>query len=331
MTCISDETSEKIASWSFVFSLAVVVIHCAWTATSPLGRLTIALFRDTLSRMAVPFFFACSGFFLARHFDAPGWWWREVGKRMRSLAVPYVIWTFALAAVLYAESREIMGPGVLGIDPRKMPALEPLWYVRCLFVFVVLSPVFKWALDRRRCWTLGISYCAMFGLASALQAGWLTDADGVGGLLCYGFSLEGLFYFLGGMCIQRHWRGVLARGTCAGLLLLGAVLIAFRLWMIHRGVSSWVDVRCLITPVVLVGIAGYARPFALPGFLRGCAFPIFLMHGVVLMVLRRWGGTCHHCNPWLELAACVVVPIAFCNVVRRVWPRAASVLFGGRA
>jgi len=118
--------TEKVGVLSFAFALAVVVIHCSWTADSTFGRLLILLFRDTLARMAVPFFFVCSGYFLARHFDEEGWWRREVGKRIFSLGAPYVFWTLALAVVLFFEAHEVMGIGGLGVNICKMPALAPL-------------------------------------------------------------------------------------------------------------------------------------------------------------------------------------------------------------
>jgi len=330
MTSVSRDMSEKLAFWSIFFSVSVVVIHCAWTAETAVGRLLVALFRDTLARLAVPFFFACSGFFLARHFDEAGWWRREAGKRLLSLVVPYVIWTLALAAVLAVEAHERMGLGGFGLDLRKMPALAPLWYVRCLLVFVFVSPVLRRVLDRSPRLTLTVSYGALLGLSFALLAGRLTDADGWGGFLCYGFSLEGLFYFLGGMYVCRFRPDVPSRQTGVGLLLGSSALIVLRLWVVHRGVSTGIDLRCLITPLTLVGLLTALRTPSLPGFLGGCAFPIYLLHGVVLAVLRYWGGRYQTCNPWLELLAGVIAPVVVCNLLRRAAPGVASRLFGNR-
>lgn len=324
-------SNDKVAFWSFVFVLGVVMIHCVWTPESTVGRLSVALFKDTLARLAVPFFFACSGFFLARHFDESGWWRREVRKRLRTLALPYVIWLLVLVAVMYAETHKLLGPGAFGLNPCRMPALSPLWYIRCLMMFTVLSPAFKFLIDRGRHWMLFLSYGVLLAFTAATHLCNLTDVNGVGGFFYYGFSLEGLFYFLGGMYVQRHWKGALSRVASVSLLTVGCAMIALRVWLAYRGVTVWIGYRCLVTPLVLVGIMGVPAPLRLPDFLKGCVFPIFLVHGVVLAAMRCWGGTYHACNPWLEFAAGVSVPILFCNFLRRVAPRVSGILFGGRA
>jgi len=327
---ISDETSEKISFWSFVFSLLVVVIHCAWKPETEVERLTFALVRTTLARMAVPFFFACSGYFLARHFDEFGWWRREIGKRLRSLGVPYVLWTLVYAVVLFVEAGELMGLGGFGLNPCKPPALAALWYVRSLMVFVILSPVFKVVLDRWKGWTLLAAYGVMTGWMAVSHLCRIDVEAGLGGFLFYGFPVVGLFYFLCGMYGQRfHWR-FWPRRTCGWILLSGLALIALWLLTVHLNVQTGGVHLCLVTPLVLVGVMGFMRTPTLPVFLRCCAFPIYLIHGVVLAVLRYWNVPYHVCNPWLELALCVAVPVVFCNLMRRLAPCASAVLFGGR-
>jgi len=323
--------AEAVTFWSFVFAVGVVVIHCAWRPETELGRLSAALFRDTLARMAVPFFFVCSGFFLARHFDEPGWWRREVVKRLRSLVVPYVLWTFAFATVLYVEAHERMGVGGFGLNPCKMPALAPLWYVRCVMAFVVAAPVLKAILERGRVWTLAVSYGLLLGFVAVACGGRLSAESGIGGFLFHGLSLSGLTYFLVGIYLQRTECRAPSRSLYVGALAAGLVLVALRLWMVHANIAAEAVVGQLLIPPMLVGLWGLVWPFPLPGILRGCAFPIFLMHGIVIASLRYWGGAYHVCNPWLEFFLGVTVPIVFCNLVRRIVPRGASLLFGGRA
>lgn len=330
MTRISKESSEKVVFWSFVFSAAVVVIHCGWTAETSFGRLAIALFKDTFARMAVPFFFACSGFFLAPRLEGTGGWRREFGKRIFSLGIPYLVWTLVLAGVMYFETREWIGIGGFGFNLTQMPGLSPLWYVRCLMIFVVLSPVFKCALDRFRWRALLLSYGALFVFYAVVLMLKLPDEGGIAGFFNFGLSLDGLFYFLCGMYLSRLPRVQLTRKQAAMALAGGILLIAVRLGFVYAGVKAWVDVRNLITPLVLVGLWGCFSPPALPSVLRGCAYPIYLMHVIVLSAMRFWGGAYHTCNPWLEFVLGLTLPMVFCNVLRRFCPPVASLLYGGR-
>ena len=72
---ISTQSSEKIKAIGFVCALMVVAIHCAtipkewWNGTLHMPRWVVALQTlgtDTLARLAVPWFFVVSGFFLVK-------------------------------------------------------------------------------------------------------------------------------------------------------------------------------------------------------------------------------------------------------------------------
>lgn len=79
------EVSNKIKNLSFLCSLAVVAIHCGWDEDS----LMKSFFCEGVARIAVPFFFVVSGYFLARHIGEDGWYKQELRKRVASLLIPY--------------------------------------------------------------------------------------------------------------------------------------------------------------------------------------------------------------------------------------------------
>lgn len=97
--------------------------------------------------IAVPFFFIASGYFLAKHFDESGWWKREVAKRIRSLLIPMFLWWGIL--ILWAmpfsiAANKLAGRSLLDSVPLadgKIPGIGVLWYLRTLFVFVLVSPL----------------------------------------------------------------------------------------------------------------------------------------------------------------------------------------------
>lgn len=60
------------------------------------------LFKRGVCNIAVPFFFAAAGYFLAGHCRETGWWARETRKRMRTLLAPYCAWV--LLALLWGTA-----------------------------------------------------------------------------------------------------------------------------------------------------------------------------------------------------------------------------------
>lgn len=88
--------SVKIANMSFVCALLIVCFHVGWPLNeSKIARMIFySIGAGGLGRIAVPFFFFVSGFYLARHFDDTNWYKREVLKRVKSLLIPFYVWCF---------------------------------------------------------------------------------------------------------------------------------------------------------------------------------------------------------------------------------------------
>ena len=79
-----------------VCACIVALSHVGYnTAAGSAAWWFVRLTRYGLCCLAVPFFFAVSGYFLSRHFDERGWWLRETGKRVTSLLLPYLLWCIA--------------------------------------------------------------------------------------------------------------------------------------------------------------------------------------------------------------------------------------------
>ena len=81
MSNVSAEVSHKIKNMSIICALFVVMIHIGWYKDSIcLTWFINELVAQGIARIAVPFFFVVSGFFLAAHFDEDGWWVRETRR-----------------------------------------------------------------------------------------------------------------------------------------------------------------------------------------------------------------------------------------------------------
>ena len=155
---VSQEVSSKIANMSLLGALLVISIHCGYSESeSGICWLVHQMFSGGYSRIAVPFFFLVSGYFLATHINECGWWKKETLKRVRSLLIPFFTWAFLYHVLfiplsIYADYRAGRPFGynisflngnalcVFGLEWDKWPASVPLWYLRALFLFVLASP-----------------------------------------------------------------------------------------------------------------------------------------------------------------------------------------------
>lgn len=169
-----------------------------------------------------PNFFFLSGMLLGMHCGEDGWWGRAVIKRMRTLLIPYVLWNLvcfgldlalsfaksvangtSCGALDLARHRFCWGiPAALGLSPFGCPYLFPLWYIKCLFLFVLISWPLFWIVERFKKGSL-IFIVLILGLFS-----WAAYYD-VSCVLSVRrtFDLQGLGFFLLGGWLMIHFPG----------------------------------------------------------------------------------------------------------------------------
>lgn len=89
---VSQELSHKMSGFGFFCAILIVFIHVYYNIKPEDGVLwwTWICVAQGVSRIAVPFFFVASGFWLAGHVGEQGWWRREIVKRLSSLVLPFV-------------------------------------------------------------------------------------------------------------------------------------------------------------------------------------------------------------------------------------------------
>lgn len=150
----------RIALMSLVSAVMVVFIHTAQHPTKEmLSWWSMQIFGHGICNMAVPFFFIVSGYFLGLHFGESGWWRMQVLKRIKTILVPFFVWNFinfahsigfaliinlkagvAWNSDLPANLANMMR--VCGIYP-DYPFSVPTWYLRALFIYVLISPIYR--------------------------------------------------------------------------------------------------------------------------------------------------------------------------------------------
>ena len=334
--------SNKIRNMGFICALLVVCIHTGLKRVDGSAHWWLrGLFDRGFARIAVPFFFMASGFFIA---GKP--WNVEVRKRLKSLVVPYLIFALAYAAWLWlvtASTNAVNGndvlqglpekicslPHILGLKCRELPALGPLWYVRNLMLLVLVYPLIGIAVDGKRC---GLTFLlACFSVYMVIAPSPPSHGPNHK-LLIYFFSLEGLFYFSTGMYLRMN--GFLLRirrEVAIPCILAGFAMLVLQ---VYFRIDEY-RLRTVAIPFLIVGVFGLVSGKEWPVWLTSLSFPIYLMHKFVIFPFE------HHYGFWLRLGNPFVGQIAFhCSIVllsmaaaflfKRFFPKISAICFGGR-
>lgn len=182
--------------WLSLFAMAsVVMIHSITTLTckhpAVWNVFVQHLFLRSFTYWAVPFFFACSGFWFAKGSYVQGQ--QGIGsfwaKKAKTLLVPYVLWIIVaviLVTPLVVGNNLVTGRGVWertivavpGVWPKvcKLLALTsmepivngPLWYVRALLLLFLLAPIWRLVARVRGGWIALVG----IGLIETLLCPW---------------------------------------------------------------------------------------------------------------------------------------------------------------
>lgn len=337
--------NRRIASLSFVCAVLVVGIHLSWSNVRGSGLWWMQeIVKYGIARAAVPYFFIVSGYFLAGHFDEPHYWRREVGKRLKTLIVPFYAWSaiyfFLVMMPLRMSANWLAGRSLcdgwcfslrtLGLDLFDGTDLTPLWYVRNLFLLVSTSCVFKFLVR-----SLGIIWLVMgFGACLCFDA--ICPQGRFADLARYGFSLSGVFYFSVGIYLRSRRETFDLEKYQWLIILVGAGLVLARAVFVYWGPDWTIAARLTLTlsiPFVICSLWGLVGDRDWSSEITGGAFPIFLMHYIFAMLLAP-GMKRLELNEWvsflLAYLICVGMPLLVTCLLRKKFPRGGKVLFGGR-
>ena len=147
-----------------------------------------------------------------------------------------------------------------------------------------------------------------------------------------GFNINGwasaLLYFPAGIFFRYHPIRFCGRSRMALLIVCG--MLWMTIFALRMGILF--DVFCLTGCVLMVELI----PCKLwPRSLTSCAFPIFLLHGFVLiflpLIVKRIPILGHSFCGYLFQVVCILgVCLMLTCFLRKVMPRFASLVFGGR-
>ena len=348
---------------AFVCTVIVVAMH------SPGARriFNLEFLGSGAVLIAVPYFFLASGFFLAGHiFNENNWYFFELKKRIKSLVIPFFLWNglwitamFAITLMLnLIHSRELLDNcntilingitmghpdkpppfcggviydafAAMGLNPFSLPFVQQLWYVRALILLVVISPLLKRFANPTGLILLFIIYLVLrpFGSNEGYNLSKLLGFARYNGFFRIMLSAEGMFYFTAGMYLRKHFiRFSRKQWFFIGMVAV-ALLAAFDYCNMHHILVNGLYFRCLSIPFVLAIVWHIVPDSQWPKWLVASAFPVFLMHRCTLYFIRIVNVP----RIWpLQVIIVVVLSVATTFLLRKFFPRIASILFGGR-
>ena len=343
---ITADKSQKIKNMSLLCSFLVVSIHIPWTHDIPLSCewLIYEGVKRGVARIAVPFFFIVSGFFLAQHFSEDGWLRREIRKRIKSLAIPYICWSiiaFAAPVLLNIAADLIANRPfgtsiyflnnanwlqILSLDVTNSPYLVTLWYVRCLFLLILTSSVIEYLIRKLDFVWLMISFIFLLAFSHIPN-------ENLRHFFEYGYAANGLFYFSIGIFLCKHRISVKPTKFAVLAGVIGLSLLGIKLVFSFR---NWIGTTMLekfSIPFLLYCTWHFMSTAKWPLWATSCSFPIFLMHPIFLCyleVISRHLPLNKLTQDLIGFCMAIFGTIIVTLLLRKFMPKTASLLFGGR-
>lgn len=341
-------TSRKIVLLSFVCAVLVLFIHSSnLPVYGPLDRSAIGavvtfgerLLGYHIANLAVPFFFALSGFLFFRGLTAETLL-PKLRRRVVSLVVPYLLWNllYYLFFLLLTHVPAVAAHLNQGVVPLSVTELfrslvfhkhnTVYWYLQDLIVLVVLSPALYFLFFR-------IRLTAVAGLAAALalqllgwgQLGILTRSVSI--YFCMGA-------FLAAVCGEAVWN---FRATGHQAALAALVFVAATAAKVLEVCPARLEFLANI--LQFAGLWLTADFFTMPSgswFLKASFF-IYSAHFILLESLEKLFLLAFGKGPWQALADFLFMPVVTLAILAAViWlckvrfhePRLWRLLNGGR-
>ena len=186
---------EVIRFLRFPLSVAILVIHAHFSEIAAGGRQIFDaadfpvygsvsyILSEIVARVAVPMFFAISGYLFFRNAPRPDMtvYTRKIRRRLRSLVVPYICWNLISIALFWAAQSFLpqmmagvnkpvsdysfadwcsafwntsrINPEVAGAG---YPTAYQFWFIRDLFLLQLFSPLVYMAVRRLKFWAVAV-------------------------------------------------------------------------------------------------------------------------------------------------------------------------------
>lgn len=352
---VTKEFERVVDLLRFPLIAGVVFIH------APVGVLSLKTSFEILTSLCVPLYFMISGyfFFYRKNFDMQVYR-RNIGKRVSTLLIPYLLWN--LIALLLWQLRCMVNIGHMMLDAKfvvcsfwaatfdgasSSPIDYPLWFVRDLMVMCLLSPVIYFALRRgRTLWLFVTGILWFFDFNSRIP----------------GFSSVAMFFFSVGAYLSIYGVDPLKIPYKKILYVAWAVSAAGFLatWdcsvgQIFKNLNILTGIPAVLTAcaALLSGKMHHINLFVKPKtiefaritearnertkfneFLNNSAFFIFAFHALIIKNISSCINSVAPLSPAVEFFVIPSVTIVVClccyAIARKCCPRVVNILTGNR-
>lgn len=340
--------SDTIAFLRFPLIVAVVCIHTTFPQVDPADYPVfsgISYFCSQIAaRIAVPLFFLISGYLFFRNVETftPRCYAQKLGKRCRTLLVPYLLWNAAYLCYRLGMAQfrpdpwiEQSGPILDYIllpfwkmDGTSMPIDYPLWFIRKLMLLCLFAPIIHAAVKRLHLFVL-----------VPLTVLWLCG--------CYserlGFTMTALLFFsFGAHFAIRRFRFVdlMRRGLKIAVPLYAAIAATELFFRPSINVPLH-NAGIIVGIVAVVGLAAHGierHGWRIPKVLSDSTFFIFAYHALPLGVLITIVFKLLHPHSETALVAIyftapaliIAVGVLLYALLKKHLPAFAALITGGR-
>lgn len=278
---MEQNTSNKIKYLSYIMAIFIVMIHVYNVDTYGLTGAFASFehFISTLASFAVPTFFAISGYLFFRNYE-PKDTLKKWRRRVFGLVIPYLAWNLigycyqVLPSYIPALSKYINYPVTFSIKSFFLTLLLGYgvnWFLRCLILFAILSPLFYFLLKNR--------YIGILVLIASFVLGIKTN-----------YFFYAMFYFYGAYWAMHGKEFVERRYSLASKLVSICLLVGFSIVIALAAfrIPKLMKNAVWLLGLNLVWIAGdiLALSKEVPACL-GISFFLYVAHDYVLEVLEK--------------------------------------------
>lgn len=304
-------------------SLNYLAFFNSWTREGYNGFIQDGIMRIT--EVAVPYFFAVSGFFFFKYtYDSRKEYFDMLQRKGRSLGLPFLFWNFIGACVLFLVSPKQIGCS-LGDCIRNLLTSNwygPLWYVRDLFLLMASVPVYGW-LFRIDKWYI---YLMMFALT---MYHWIPVDTSI-------LSSEGILFFLLGGIIRKNVHSLSTRIPVLWLVILALLWIvnSFAGYILfpHK-VNTCLGIFVFWQLLWYVGSSLKEKLLTMSAY----SFLIYVLHFYVIKAMKIPIGRFFYGNDFVSLLSYLLLPIVtifvivqFGKIFKTYMPRVYSLTTGNR-
>ena len=332
----------------FIGALLIVLLHVKPTPATQFENWIVDFVysKSGFPGVAVPMFFGLSGYLLASRINERGWWQNAIKKRTKTLLIPFYVWTIILLSAklaLFFLSQYFAYPlltpnpfmnglewliiEVLGLDVFHLTNI--VWYLRSLFLMVIISPIFVFIIKRGIVPTilLGLFLLVIhrYGPYSPSGNYWIDS------FLANGLYIGGLLPFLLGIILRVY--PIYIVNKTKSFLLGGFWCIFVIISYLFKSVilSFFID----ILDVFL--IYQFSRIVKFPSWIDGLSIRIYLSHMVFKWILATFIGIIGLHEIWTNVLfwpflylIIVSLSILYILKTKNKCPRIETILFGGR-